>query len=87
MNFLISELNAWLVPKFGQNLILGYDKDGIDAIQEDRNDVYKRLENAYYLTVNEKRRQLGYDDIEDGDKLYIPGNLMEMENYETSNIP
>ncbi len=30
------ELNYWLAPLFGENVVIGYDRDAIDAVREDR---------------------------------------------------
>lgn len=71
-DFLFDDLNNWLVPLFGDNLRLGYDRDGIEALQEDREKVWARVQKSDWLTVNEKRAATGYDDHPDGDVLLVP---------------
>lgn len=67
-------LNAHLVPRFGSDrLFLDYDRDQIEAIQEDQAKLWGRLERATWLTFNEKRRATGYDDIDGGDELAPAG--------------
>ena len=64
------KLNADLVVKFGDNLYLDYNKDSIEALQENRDAVYKRAMEAYnsdLLTRNEARHEMGYEDTPDGD--------------------
>lgn len=63
------ELNSWLVPKYGANLVLAYDRNSITALQENNDKLFKRLTDANFLTVNEKREAAGYEAIEGGDKL------------------
>jgi HK97 family phage portal protein len=67
------KLNADLVIKFGDNLYLDYNKDSIEAIQENRDQVYKRANEGYkggLLTKNEARQEMGYEDVEGGDEFY-----------------
>jgi HK97 family phage portal protein len=63
MDLLKDELNAWLSPLFGGNVTLEYDRDSIEAIQEDRAQKYTYIQQADWLTINEKREATGYDDI------------------------
>jgi len=65
------ELNAWLVPYYGDKLYLDYDRDKIEAIQEDRGKKYAYLNLAKWLTLNEKRVACGYDEIEGGDVILV----------------
>jgi len=64
-------LNHWLTPRFGDNLLLDIDKDGIEALSEDRDSLWARANTSEFLTINEKRRMTGYDDIEGGDTLFV----------------
>lgn len=75
MTFIRDALALWLVPKFDRTrkLFLDYDKDGIDALQEDRAELWKRVAAASWLTINEKRAATGYDDVgPDGDVILVP---------------
>ncbi len=62
-------LNYWLVPAFGEGLYLDYDKDDIEALQYRREQKYTSLANVKFLTINEKREAVGYEEIDDGDRL------------------
>jgi len=62
-----SALNAWLPPKFGEDLALGYDADRIDALSHDRQRAWARVQAADFLTINEKRAAVGYEPIKNGD--------------------
>lgn len=68
-------LNAWLLPLYGDRIRLDYDRDAIDALQEDRQKVWERVQKADWLTVNEKRAATGYDERPDGDVLLVPFSL------------
>lgn len=67
--------NAHLVPKFGANLYLDYDRDGIEALQESREKVWDRVLRAHaqgLLTDNEGRDALGYANVIGGNVRRIP---------------
>ena len=82
MDWLKDELNNWLVPQFGDDrLYVDYDKDEIEALQEDRGAVWDRAMEAVrqgVLTRNEARLLLGYEEIEGGDVLMVPGNMLPL---------
>ena len=57
------ELNSWLVPLFGGGIYLTYDADEIEALQENRQQVWSSAAQAYnagILTKNEAREAMGY---------------------------
>lgn len=73
MSFLRDELNNWLTPRYGDRLRLDYNRDAIEALQEDRNKLWERVNLAWWLTLNERREAIGYDVMgKEGDKIYIP---------------
>lgn len=66
MDFLRDEWNNWLTPLFGQNLYLDYDKDQIEAIQEDRQIVWNQAITALeagIITTDEAREMIGYGEF------------------------
>jgi HK97 family phage portal protein len=69
LDFVIAELNLWLVPYFCENLIISYDHDEIPALSQKREDTWAKISQACFLTINEKRQALGYDALEGGDVL------------------
>ncbi|PIP74102.1 MAG: phage portal protein [Nitrospinae bacterium CG22_combo_CG10-13_8_21_14_all_47_10] len=71
LNRLRDGLNNWLVPRFGDDLFLDYDKDGIEALSEDQEALWNRVNQCEFLTVNEKRHMVGFDDVPDGDRLSL----------------
>ena len=60
------EYNDFLTPDYGEDLLLDYDRDQIEAIQEDRTAVFDRAERSTFLTIDERRAMVGLDD-------YTPG--------------
>jgi HK97 family phage portal protein len=53
-------LTRWLAPRFGASLRIGYDADAVDALAVERESVWDRLNNATFLTEDEKRAAAGY---------------------------
>lgn len=63
LDFVLGELNAWLSPAY-EGLKLAYDRDQIEALQEDVNAIFERYNKATggaWLTVNEAREANNYD--------------------------
>jgi HK97 family phage portal protein len=73
------DLNNWLTPRFGEGLRLDYDKDQIEALQEDQTQLWQRVEQSTVLTINEKRAALGYDDLPNGDELLVSSALSPLD--------
>ncbi|MCK4785000.1 MAG: phage portal protein [Desulfobacteraceae bacterium] len=80
MDYLRDEYNNWLSPAWeNERLFLEYDKDAIEAIQEERNAVYEREATAHWRTINEKRKATGDDDIgKTGDVILVPATLLPL---------
>lgn len=78
-DFLRDDLGNWLLPLYGERLTLDYDRDAIEALQEDREKVWARVGNAQFLTVNEKRVATGYDERPDGDVLLVPFSVTPLD--------
>ncbi len=72
LNRLRDALNNWLIPRFGDDLLLDYDKDGIEALSDDQESLWRRANTSRFLTLNEKRRMVGFDDIPGADVLQEP---------------
>ena len=56
-----------LGPAFGERLRLSFDADQVDALSAEREAVWARVEEATFLTVNEKRAAVGYGPVAGGD--------------------
>ncbi|PCI33398.1 MAG: phage portal protein [Alphaproteobacteria bacterium] len=66
---MMSSLNVWLTPYFGDDLRLAYDLDSIPALSHDRQALWQRIGQAGFLTINEKRTAVGLGAIPGGDTL------------------
>jgi HK97 family phage portal protein len=64
-----SSLTRWLGPRFGDGLRVGFDADAVDALAQARQGVWQTLNEAGFLTVNEKRAAAGYSPVQGGDTL------------------
>ena len=51
---------------------IGYDQEDIDGMKSDVTTILTALTNANFLTVNEKRARLSYDEVEGGDVILQP---------------
>jgi len=81
MTRLIEQLNEFLVPVFGDNLILDFD----DPVPEDFTQKLAMYQNALangWMTVNEIRDIEGYEDLEGGDVAYMPMGKVPLGGYE-----
>jgi HK97 family phage portal protein len=59
-------LTRWLAPRFGESLRIAYDADAVDALAIERESVWDRLNQAAFLTVDEKRAAAGYGPLAGG---------------------
>lgn len=77
----VDALNHKLAPLFGDALVIGYDKDKINALQEDTDAKFKRMaEVKDMLTINERREALGYEALPYGDVILIPTTMYAVGN-------
>jgi HK97 family phage portal protein len=70
MPFLDEVRDMWnmrLVPRFGERTFVDYDRDQIDALQEDQRYLWDRVGRADWITINEARNATGYDDSAEPD--------------------
>lgn len=73
-----AKMNAEFISRYGSNLVLDYDLTSVTALQESQDALFKRLSGAVaqgLLTVNEARKELGYDPVPWGDSWWAPLNL------------
>jgi HK97 family phage portal protein len=55
-----ASFSSWLAPEAGQRLTLKPDIDAIEALSAEREALWKRLGDADFLTIDEKRAGVGY---------------------------
>ncbi|MEI8321289.1 MAG: phage portal protein [Alphaproteobacteria bacterium] len=72
LHMVMGEMNRWLVPHFSETLWFTYDADAIPALSMRRETLWNRIQQATFLTTNEKRHALGYSPLEGGDLFPIP---------------
>ena len=74
------ELNRWLVSKYnekmGKQYYLDYDLESIPAMQEDMKLVMEQVRDAWWLTGNERRMAMGYDEDPVMNQYFIPAGLI-----------
>ncbi|MGI9392669.1 MAG: phage portal protein, partial [Parvibaculales bacterium] len=54
------KLCHWLGPCYGKNIRLWFDANKIEALSEERERLWRRIQRADFLTEEEKRRAVGY---------------------------
>lgn len=67
MKEITDTLNEFLVPRFGTNLVLGFE----DLVPEDeatKAEMAIKMKNADIITINEAREELGLEPVEGGDE-------------------
>ena len=55
-----SALNNWLVPMFGDNFTITYDKNAISALMARRESLWDSLKDVDFLSDEEKREMVGF---------------------------
>jgi HK97 family phage portal protein len=79
LDLLIKKLSGFLVTQFGEtNMRLAYNADSVPALEAKRERMFKRMKEAVgggLLTPNEARVEMGFDEIDGGEELLVPGNL------------
>jgi HK97 family phage portal protein len=76
MDAIINALNEFLVPEFGNNLVLGYN----DPIPEDRTDDISEATQLFagsIITRNEARELVDYESVDGGDVFMTSGANLE----------
>jgi HK97 family phage portal protein len=63
----IAGFDHWLCPMYGDDIELDFDPDSISALAEKRQGQWAKLQNADFLTRNEKRTAAGYGPVPGGD--------------------
>jgi HK97 family phage portal protein len=84
-------INSRIVSTWNPNVRLRFDFESIDAIKRDQAAAYTRLQNAWWLSPNERRAEIGYEALPDPamDTVYIPaGNIPISEaNIDVNVLP
>lgn len=62
-------LGNWLSHWYQEEIIIDFDRDSISALIEKRENLWVKITNANFMTLNEKRAIVGLKPLEDGDRL------------------
>lgn len=79
LNYYKTELNNWLF-NYKDNLMLDYVIDDIPALAPRRERMWKRAQEADFLTINEKRALVRKPSVTDGDVIIVPAHMTTLEN-------
>jgi hypothetical protein len=81
MDELCDDFNAWLSPMFGDNVVLGINKDKIPALQENREKLYTYLGQAWWLRLDELRKATGQEEVGGplGKTIFVPVGKIPLE--------
>jgi len=66
---IMSNLNNWLNPYIGKEHNLGYNRDEIEVLKLKRDNLWKYVQDATFMTINEKREMFALQPIEGGNKI------------------
>lgn len=73
------ELNAWLAPRFGENVRIDFDADQVPALAAARREKWEQIDKSSFITINEKREALGYKPVDGGDTLYVAAGMLPVD--------
>lgn len=68
---LTDSLSSWLSLNFNESLTVKFDCDAISALSEKRENLWAKINNADFMTLNEKRAIVGLPPIAAGDKISL----------------
>jgi HK97 family phage portal protein len=86
LHLFIDSLNRNLVPEFekldGHRYCLEVDKQHFEEIREDEESKVNLLAQAWWMTLNEKRKALGLGEVNvpEGNQMFIPNNLIGVKS-------
>ena len=63
------DIGNWLSDEFEGDITLITNTETVDAMASDREDLWSRLGQAEFLTMNEKREALGYEALDDANEI------------------
>lgn len=80
MEELTDDLNRWLAPMFGPRIWLEIDRGAIEALQEERGKKFSYIADAWWIKLNEKRKETGFDDLGPaGDIILVPAGMVPLD--------
>lgn len=62
-------LTHWLSNFYNEDLIIDFDRDAISALTDKRENLWSKISDSNFMTINEKRAYIGLAPIEGGDSV------------------
>ena len=78
LNLYREEINNWIFGKDDTQLFIDYDLDRVPALQSKRDALWNKLNATQFISTNEKREAVGYEEIDGGDDILIPANMVPL---------
>jgi HK97 family phage portal protein len=77
---LCDHLNVWLAPAFGEDITIKADMENLPALAPKREKRWTMVQNATWLTTNEKREATGYEalDAPEADEVLIASGMVPL---------
>lgn len=63
VEYLTGKINHWISLNLRKNISIKPNLDGISALAKKREKLWKRISNCDFLTINEKRKYLGFSEL------------------------
>ena len=79
LNLVKGELNNWFFGENKEKYLLDYILDDIPALAPKREALWDKLQNANFLSINEKRKMSGMDEVDGGDVILVPATMMPLD--------
>lgn len=79
LGLILDGFNRWLCPLYGDDLYFWYDEENIPALEPLRKQKAERIEASGSISINEKRRAMGYDDTEGGDVILVESSQVPLD--------
>jgi HK97 family phage portal protein len=74
----VSEFNMNVMPRYQGNELLELNLDNITALEPRRQKQWDRAQSADFLTFNERRNIVGYEDVDDGDEILVNASMVPL---------
>lgn len=84
VNHVCADMTNFFMPTYGEDFELITDLDSLEALADERAELWKRVNDAKFITVDEKRAATGYEAYKEGQgigaKIYGPLNEMPLSD-------
>ncbi len=87
LDFNLVELNNWLVPLFGDDLRLVFNLENVPALITRRHQLWDRLNKSDFISINEKRKAVGFEPRPEGDVIRNPKKMINLGEEEPEPVP